>query len=104
MGKLTKLTVYLPEARCAAIRGRATRDNKSVSGYLQGLIDQDQNLKGDPVRGEIKLLNKRLDEVLQFSRYIMVVQNATAERLSPGLMEEVEKLYLAETGSAPNAR
>jgi len=41
MGKLTKLTVYLPEARCAAIRDRAVRDNKSVSGYLQAMADQE---------------------------------------------------------------
>jgi len=104
MGKLTKLTVYLPEARCAAIRGRAVRDNKSVSGYLQALIDQEQALKGDPVRGEISRLHKRLDEVLEFSRYIMVVQNATADRLSPGLMAEVQELYRKEFGGAPDAR
>ena len=103
MGQMTKLTVYLPESRCATIRGRASRQNKSVSAYLQEIIEQDRAGKSDPMRGEIERLNKRIDEVLEFSRYMMVVQNATADRVSPGLVKEVQELYRKQFEGAPNA-
>ena len=104
MGAVTRFVVYIPNSHASGVRAKALRQYPSVSAYLKSLVDQDQGTKPDPVRTEIDRLSKRLDEVLQFSKYIMVVQNATAERLSPGLMAEVEKLYLAETGSAPDAR
>ena len=102
--KLEQLSAYFPLQQGRAIKARAVAKHGSVSQYIRLLIKQDQTSKADSVRGEIENLNKRLDEILEFSRYIMVVQNATAERLSPGLMAEVQKMYLAEAGSAPDAR
>ena len=102
--KLEQLSVYLPLQQGRAIKARAVAKHGSVSQYIRLLIERDQPAKADPVRSEIEKLNKRLDEVLEFSRYIMVVQNATADRLSPGLMAEVQELYRREFGGAPDAR
>ena len=104
MGAVTRFVVYIPNSHASSVREKALRQHPSVSAYLKSLVDQDQVPRPDSVRNDIEKLNKRLDEVLEFSRYIMVVQNATAERLSPGLMAEVQKMYLAEDGSAPDAR
>lgn len=104
MGDVTRFVVYIPNSHASDMRAKALRRHPSISAYLKSLVDRDQGTKPDSVRNDIEKLNKRLDEVIQFSRYIMVVQNATAERLSPGLMAEVQKMYLAEDGGAPNAR
>lgn len=86
------------------MRSKALREHKSVSAYLQSLIEQDQGTRPDVVHHEIERLHKRLDEVLEFSRYMMVVQNATADRLSPGLVKQVQDIYRTQFGDAPNAR
>ncbi|MGI4876197.1 MAG: hypothetical protein ACRYG4_01780 [Janthinobacterium lividum] len=104
MTSLARFVVYVPAARAPGLRAKALREHKSISAYLQTLIDQDHGTKPDPVQSEIERLHKRIGEVLEFSRYMMVVQNATADRISPGLIAEVQKLYSAEFGGAPDAR
>ena len=101
--KLEQLSAYFPLQQGRAIKARAVAKHGSVSQYIQLLIEQDQTSTADLVRSDTEKLNKRLDDVLDFALH-HGVQNATAERLSPGLMAEVQKMYLAEAGSAPDAR
>ena len=79
-------------------------DEVAYAAYLKALIDQDRSPRPLTVTDEIERLHKRHDEVLEFLRYLMVVQNATAERLSPGLVSEVQDIYRRQFGEAPNAR
>ena len=103
MGALTRFVVYIPNSHAAGVRVKALRQHPSVSAYLKSLVEQDQGPKPDSVRSDIEKLHKRLDEVLEFSRYMMVVQNATADRVSPGLVKEVQELYKKQFEGAPNA-
>jgi hypothetical protein len=102
--KLHQLSVYYPQQQGRAIKARAISVHGSISRYLKFLIEQDQAAKGDPVQAEVERLGKLLDELLEFSRYNMVVQNATADRLSPGLLDDIQTRYRAKFGSAPDAR
>ena len=101
--KLEQLSAYFPLQQGRAIKARAVAKHGSVSQYIRLLIEQDQAAKADPVRVDLEKLHKRLDEVLEFSRYMMVVQNATADRVSPGLVKEVQELYRKQFEGAPNA-
>lgn len=104
MTTLTRFVVYIPEEQASKVRARALRQHPSVSAYLKSLVDQDQSAKTDTVRADNEKLDKRLDELLEFCRYIMVVQNATAERLSPGLVAEIHELYRKEVEAERSGR
>ncbi|UAJ12405.1 hypothetical protein [Polymorphobacter megasporae] len=102
--KLHQLSVYYPQHEGRALKAKAVAAHGSIGRYLKFLIEQDQASKASKQQSDFDRLSARLDEVLEFARYLMVIQNATAERLSPGLVAQVQEIYRKQFGEAPNAR